>query len=185
MSSIQISAFGKYHTSSKLFLSNIMLFSDAIFIHSLQHFYTTPFVPFLNVEFENIEIIKFINLLSYMICPLCCVDVIPECMCSLFFHIFIMHYGKCFSANVVFYTVSLESYVAPCVHVLHVPGVHNQQVFCSLCQVTSGVIMLLPSRLTKSDKDISNKGYVEGMCAVFLGCCVAGLRSLLGYCKRL
>lgn len=106
--------------------------------------------------------------MHYVICPVCCVAVIPECMYALFFSHFYngLWEVKSFFANVVLYTVSLELYVTLCVHVLHVPGIHNQQVFCSLCQVTSGVIMLLPSRLTKSNKDISNKGYVERMCVL-------------------
>ena len=37
-----------------------------------------------------------------------------------------------------------------------------------------GVFMLLPSRLAKSDKDITNKGHVERLCVIFLfRCCIA------------
>lgn len=60
-----------------------------------------------------------------------------------------------FPLSTVFYTVLPE---CTCVQVLHVPSIHSPKCFCSMCEVASGFIMLLPSRRTHQGQEHLNKG---------------------------
>lgn len=91
----------------------------------------------------------------------CALYFFPGCMMGQI-HFFIMDDGKwslpVLSLRQLFSILYSLSCVSPCVQVLHVPSIHSLKCFCSLCEVTGGFIMLLPSRRTHQGQEHLNKG---------------------------